>query len=202
MAVPLIYPSADYFIAQGDIPDFTFEHVDVKQEMVTALISELPKAGYSNIRVLKSDPQTPTEYPCIGINRANDDETNQTIDDVIGEPTYDPVTQIYSVLKGTYFQESLEIRIWHTNADERDKLYPIVKATAVALRDRLVYLGLRNIILRGGRDEQDTTMQSAPTALYWASITMSYLNPLNVYLNVIALPIASGDIAPSGTLAP
>lgn len=189
----LVYPSEDYFIKGGEIPEFRFEHVDVKQEAVTALKLVLPKHNYSDVKVLKSDPQTPSEYPCIGINRANDDEANQTIDDVLQEPVYDPVTKLYTVVKGTFFQETLELRVWHTNADERDRLYPILKATCVALRDKLTFLGLRNIVLRGGKDEQDISLEHAPTPLYWASITMSYLNPLNIYIETIEQPIAVGD---------
>ena len=165
--------------------EFTFEHVDVKEEMVQILKKELPKFNF-NVKVMKADPQTHTEIPCIGINRVSDDETSESLVD--GHSTlYNRNTEQYTDVFGTFFQESLEVRIWHTNADERDRLYRHTKAILFGMRTGLVEKGLLNITLRTGRDEQDTSQAQAPMALYWSTITMSYLNPLDIqYVRTIA----------------
>lgn len=175
--------------------DFTFEHVDVKQELLDALKEKLPGFGFGNVKVLKSDPQSSSELPCIGINRVDDNETESSIADAV-DVRYDKDTETYYQVFGTYFSESVEVRVWHTNADERDKLYRHVKAILVALRLPLVEKGLLNITLRTGRDEQDSSMAQAPTVLYWSAITMSYLNPLDVtFAEVVpaitAVPVTS-----------
>ena len=165
--------------------NYTYAMVDVKDEVFNILRAELPKHGFVDVKVLKSDPQTPAELPCVGINRISDEETNQTINDGVGT-TYNKDTKEYTIIKGTFFSEAVEIRVWHTHADQRDILYRTVKAILFAYRQELVNKGLINISLRGGRDEQDTTMAHAPMVLYWGTITMSYLNPLNVEIVEIA----------------
>lgn len=176
--------------------DFTFEHVDVKTEILNALIEQLPKFGFNNVKVLKADPQSATEIPCIGINRVDDSETQNQIADAV-DTRYDSTTQTYYQVFGTFFSESIEVRVWHTNADERDKLYRTVKAILVAMRSTLVEKGLLNITLRTGRDEQDSSMQQAPMVLYWSAITMSYLNPLDVTFTEVVPAITS--VTPSMT---
>ena len=159
--------------------NFTFETVDVKEELTQILKAELPKQGFPNVKVIKSDPQSPSEFPCVGINRISDDETSQSISDQLGV-AYDPNTKTYTEFKGTFFSEAVEVRVWHTNADQRDLIYRTVKGILFAYRQVLVEKGLLNVTLRGGRDEQDSTMAYAPVVIYWGTITMSYLNPLNV----------------------
>jgi hypothetical protein len=171
---------------------FTFETVDVKDVVVKSLKVQLPNFGYSGsnaVKVLKADPQSPSELPCIGVNRVDDSESAQSIAD--GEGTmYNPDTKELDTFYGTFFSEAVEIRIWHTNADERDRLYQVVKAILFASRTELVGKGLLNLTLRGGRDEQDSTMSQAPMVLYWSTITMSYLNPLDVHFMSLVEPIA------------
>lgn len=169
---------------------FQFEHVDVKQEIVNKLKIELPKFGFSRVKVLKADPQTATEIPCIGVNRVDDNETEQSIADSQGT-YYDKSTKEYKKFFGTFFQESIECRVWHTNADERDKLYRHVKAILVALRNELVERGLLNLSLRSGRDEQDSSQAQAPMVLYWSTITMTYLNPMDIEFVEIVEPISA-----------
>jgi hypothetical protein len=142
------------------------------------------------VKVLKADPQSPAELPCIGVNRANDNESSQSLTDSYGT-AYNPDTKELDTFYGTFFSEEVEIRVWHTNADERDKLYQTVKAVLFAGRSDLVQKGLLNVTLRGGRDEQDSTMQNAPTVLYWGTITMSYLNPLDVQFVDTVEPITA-----------
>lgn len=172
---------------------YTFETVDIKEELSIAFKKELPKFGFSEVKVLKADPQQQAEIPCIGINRVEDGESNQSISDHVGDH-YDKESQKYYKTVGTYFQESVEVRIWHKNADERDKLYRHVKAILLANRLPLVDKGLLNITLRGGRDEQDSSMQQATIVLYWASITMSFLNPLDVTFEEVISPISGIDV--------
>jgi hypothetical protein len=179
--------------------NFNFDTVDVKSEVVKAFKTELSAHGFANVKVLKSDPQSPAELPCIGVNRASDDETSMSMADSHGI-SYDAATSIYTTEQGTFFSESVEIRVWHTNADERDKLYLIVKAILFAYRFEWVKLGLINLSLRGGRDEQDSTMQNAPTVMYWSVINMVYLNPLNVDILETIAPITA--VTDSGTLVP
>lgn len=175
---------------------FTFETVDVKDEIVKRLKLELPSFGYTGkltVKVLKADPQSPAELPCIGVNRTDDSESEQSITDSEGT-AYNQDTQQLETFYGTFFSEALEIRVWHTNADERDKLYQVVRATLFAVRKDLVEKGLLNITLRGGRDEQDSTMAQAPMILYWSTITMTYLNPLDVSFMDTVEPIAGIEI--------
>jgi hypothetical protein len=159
--------------------NYEFKMVDVKTEVVSKLKRELPKFNYATVKVVRADPQTASEIPCIGINRVDDSESESSIGN-FDDTSMDNSLNIVYTNFGTFFRESLEVRIWHTNADERDKLYVTTKAILFALRLELTEAGLLNIELRSGRDEQDTSMQHAPMAIYWASITMSYLNPLDV----------------------
>lgn len=175
--------------------DFTFENVDVKEELVQMLKKSLPKYEFKNVKVLKADPQGAGELPCIGINRIDDNETEQSISDAV-ETRYDSVNQKHYRVFGTFFSESIEIRVWHTNANERDRLYRHSKAILFANRLPLVEKGLLNVTLRTGRDEQDSSMRQAPMVLYWSSITMSYLNPLDVTFEedvemITAVPVTS-----------
>jgi hypothetical protein len=158
---------------------FAFDTIDVKNELYITLNKALATMGYTAVKVIKADPQTPAEIPCIGINRIDDSESNQSIDDSEVKE-YNTASKELTTSYGTFFSEAMEIRIWHTNADEREKLYLAVKAILFAARDELCEKGLMNIVLRSGRDEQDTSMTLAPMALYWTTITMSYLNPLNI----------------------
>lgn len=172
--------------------------VDVKSQIVQALQPELVKRGYSAIKVIKADPQSQSEIPCVGINRIDDSEDSQTLSNASGS-IYDSSTSTNHEFSGTFFSEALEIRIWHTNADERDKLYRVVRAVLFAMRDDLTNLGLLNISLRSGRDEQDSSMQQAPMVLYWTTITMSYLNPLEIDFQTVVSAISAVDSNPTLT---
>lgn len=177
------------------VKDFTFEHVDVKTELVEALKNTLPKFNFNGVKVLKADPQGAAELPCIGINRIDDSESEPSISDAV-ETRYDKDTGTYYQVFGSFFSESVELRVWHTNADERDRLYRHTKAVLLAMRLPLVEKGLLNLTLRSGRDEQDSSMQQAPMVLYWSTITMSYLNPLDVTFAEVAQPITGIPVNP------
>jgi hypothetical protein len=170
---------------------FTFDTVDIKQELKAQLEQELVNFGYTGklvVKVLTADPKSPAELPCIGINRIDDSESDKSLSE--GESTeYEKNSKILTTLQDTFFSEALEIRVWHTNADERDKLYKITKAILFAHRNDLIGKGLVNVVLRGGKDEQDSTMAQAPDVLYWATITMTCLNPLTTAVESIVEPI-------------
>lgn len=170
--------------------EFTFATVDVKAELVTILKAELPKKGFKDVKVVKGDPATHAELPCVGINRIDDSETNQSLADASGT-AYDKDTQTYTTFQGTFFSEAMELRVWHTNADSRSTLYVALKAILFAFRRELVGKGLLQVELRSGRDEQDTTMKEAPLPIYWSTITMTYLNPLDVEITETVAPISA-----------
>lgn len=164
--------------------DFSFSYVDVKDEIVQVFKAALPKFGYADVKVLKSDPQSDREIPCLGVNRANTSEDSQSIADASGD-VFNPVTKTLTRIRGTFMREAMEVRIWHTNADERDKLFPTMMATLFAMRPGMVEKGILNLTLQNGRDEQDSTMQQAPMVLYWSTVTMSYLNPLDINITEV-----------------
>ena len=170
--------------------EMSFQSVDVKDEIHKLLKKELPKFGFDRVKVVKADPHTHTEIPCVAINRLDDSEGTDTIGDHV-DTHYDPATQKHYQVYGSYFNEAIEVRVWHENADERDKLYQHVKAILYSARHHLTELGLINTKLRSGKDEQDSSMAQAPMVFYWAPITMSYMNPLNVTFTEIVQPITA-----------
>ena len=101
---------------------------------------------------------------------------------------------------GRFKGESLEIRIWHTNTNARNRLYRHLKAIMVAIRKQLVEKGLRNLTLRSGRDEQDTSGQNAPFAIYWSTMTLNALNPMDVTFEEVAEPITAVPVTNGGVL--
>lgn len=158
-------------------------YVNVKDELVKLLKDELIRLNLSNIRVLKSDPKDAVEIPCIGINRISDDETNQVLNDSAG------FFEDYDEVKGVYFNESYELRIWHSNAEERDKLYILLKAILIKIRKKLVEKGIGHAIIKGGRDEQENNFPPHP--LYWATLTLTVLNYMEV--DDALEPISDGE---------
>lgn len=154
-----------------------YKYIDVKDELVRYIDSKIKEEGIANIRVLKSDPREASEIPCICVNRVNDDEANEVLGEDYGF-NYDEDLEMDVEVTGTYFSETLEIRGWFQNAIDRDKIFILTKAILFNARLYLQGLGLVNITLRGGRDEQDNTFPPHP--LYWFTITINYLNPLEV----------------------
>lgn len=179
--------------------NFTYETVDVKRALAAQLKEGLAAKGYQTMRVITADPATPAEVPCICVNRLSDDESNQSMGDYSGDG-YDPLTKTSHVFRGTFFTEAVEVRVWHTNSDERDAIYQMVKGIMIAYRMELASKGVLDISLRGGKDEQDATMENAPFAIYWGTITMSCLNPFDVDITEIVQPIS--DVDDLGILKP
>lgn len=182
----------------------TYTYVDTKELIVTqlkvALLNQGTDALYENIRVMKSDPKDMAEMPCIGVNLVNGDEDGQGISDTIAETVYDQTTGLTTEYKGTYFKETIEVRVWHPNPAERDKLRIFVKQVLFGMRrDVLVPAGLLNISQRGGRDEQDNNY--APKVIYWHAENLDYWNPLEAYATSSGTAITAdgeGSAIPAG----
>jgi hypothetical protein len=149
-----------------------YQYIDVKDTLVHLIEQALIKENIKNIKVQKSDPREAADIPCICINRAGDNETDRVIGDDFGED-YDDTISTDRIYEGTSFEEAMEVRVWHTNASERDRLYIFIKVLLFSLRKVLTGLGLRNITLKGGHDEQDNTFPPVP--MYWGAITINYV---------------------------
>ncbi|MEC0169912.1 hypothetical protein [Paenibacillus graminis] len=161
-----------------------FNSVDVKERLLQFLKAGFQQAGV-RMNVLKSDPQTAAELPCIGINRIADGEAVHSLGDYAGSD-FDKDSLEYSEVYSAYYQESMEVRIWHTNADERERVYRLLKALLMVFRPVIVEQGVRSFTVEGGKDESDFTGQVAPFPVYWASVVISYLNPLDVQVGEMA----------------
>ena len=154
-----------------------YTYVPMKDEIINALRAGLAAQQYKTLRIIKADPKEAAEIPCICVNRADAGESNQVLGDVL-DPEFDEESSKWVEYKGTFFSETMEIRIWHFNSDERENLYLLMQAILFDMKNALAAKGVHNVKLRGGRDEQDNTMMAQP--LYWAAIHMDYLNPLQV----------------------
>lgn len=174
----------------------TFNYVNVKKFIYEALDGELRDSGANKIRVFTSDPLDQAYIPGIGINKVGltEDATSSGLGLVSQQPTYNPDTKEYTEYKGAFMQEAVEVRVFHTNPDERDKLAIHVLAILFAVREQLLKLGLREITLSGGRDEQDNVLMSVP--LFMHSITMHYNNPLDVQVTTTVDRVESIDVTP------
>lgn len=154
-----------------------YTYVDVKQEIIDYLKPLLSGQNLNNYRILRADPRDAKELPCIAINLVNSDEQNQGIGDSV-QQIYDEEENEFRTFRGTFFNETLEIRVWHTNADERDRTRNVLQALLVGLRKKLTEKGIVNITIRAGRDEQENTLPPYP--IYWSVMLLNYLNPLDV----------------------
>lgn len=183
-----------------DTTQYTYDYVDVKDVIAQAITAELLQSNFGNgkIRVFKSDPLDEMSIPAIGINLINLDEDSSGLGLTTQPPDYAPTTGLYTIYQGAYMRESVEVRIFHKNADERDKLRIFALAVLFAVRNSLLQMGLMNITLSGGRDEQDNTLLQS-SALFMHSITMAYMNPLDVQIGTANVPeITSLDVNPLG----
>jgi hypothetical protein len=153
-------------------------------------------SGSSMVRVFTSDPLDHAYIPGIGINKVGltEDASSSGLGLVSQQPTYNFDTKAYTEYKGAFMQEAIEVRVFHHNSDERDKLAILVLAVLFAIREQLVLQGLRDITLAGGRDEQDNTLMNQP--LFMHSITMHYLNPLDVQVTTTVDDVESIDVTP------
>jgi len=176
---------------------YNYLYVDVKEELYQALFAEGRSSNKPQVRIFKSDPVDPAHIPCIGINRTNlnEDGNSNGIGRVARTPTYNPTTKEYTTYSGAYMQESVEVRVFHTNPDERDKLGIFALAALYAVRSHLEQMGLANMTISGGRDEQDNNLLG-DRVLYMHTLSMHYLNPLDVTVTTIVEDIASIDVTP------
>ena len=132
--------------------------VNMKEAIQDAL-----KQGYASylalgvldvkIKVTKADPEGAAELPAVALNRVADQEVNQVLGDLFG---YQRDQDIDSHIKkfGTDFRETIEIKIWTVNSDQRDILYALTKAILFDYRHYMALkYGLVNQSIVGGRDE-------------------------------------------------
>jgi hypothetical protein len=167
-------------------PDFT--QISIASNESKAVLIDLMRSGIdvkyglNKIKVVGSDPRQGGDIPCIGVNIANKAMQGDSITQS-GESRYDddptsPTYQKWLITRSTFFEETLEIRLWHTNADERDRLGPIIDGILFASIPYLTELGFVNIQLGNGRDEADSERFAEP--MYWYTLSMRFWNPLIV----------------------
>ena len=138
------------------------------------------------VKVLKADPEGPSQIPSITIARTSDTEVNQALGDVFGEDNDSEVDMVVKKF-GTDFRETLELRIWTANSDQRDLLYSLVKAILFNYRHFLALkYGLVNQQIIGGRDEANH-IQYESHFMYWGVIIFQAENAIqkNVFVNRI-----------------
>lgn len=176
---------------------YNYLYVDVKDELYQALFAEAKSSNKPQIRIFKSDPVDAASIPCLGINKTNlnEDGNSNGLGRVARTPTYNKTTKEYTTYSGAYMQESVEVRVFHTNPDERDKLGIFALAVMYAVRSYLEQRGLANITISGGRDEQDNNLLG-DRVLYMHTLSMHYINPLDVMVTSVVEDIESIDVTP------
>lgn len=167
-------------------PDFSKVKIvtsESKRLIVSLLRDGMTAHGYGEdkIRVVGSDPLTESMIPCVGVNRTNDSLQG----DAVGQSEvswFDEEISKWIVQQSVYYEESLEIRVHHKNADERDRIGHLVKGILTASIPYLSSLnggpGFTNIKVGNGRDEQENNTPFGP--LFWATISLYFWNPLEV----------------------
>jgi hypothetical protein len=173
---------------------YAYQYVNMKQFIYEALLAELQSSNMDEIRVFTSDPLDQAYIPGIGINKVGltEDSPSGGLGLVSQPPTYNADTKEYTTYSGVFMQEAVEVRVFHTNADERDKLGITILAVLFAIRTELLKLGIREITLSGGRDEQDNNLMSTP--LFMHAIILHYKNPLDVQVTTLVDAIEGFDV--------
>jgi hypothetical protein len=120
----------------------------------------------NDIKVIRADPNPHMDVPCIAINKINDSETEPFLGDQDGEYV-DELNKTHQQ-DISMWTESIELRIWTHNGDERDYLVPILKYILFEIRGILAQLGVINQTISGGQDEFDP-MSYTPKIMYWGS---------------------------------
>ena len=136
------------------------------------------------MQVLTSDPRVEREIPCLAINRLSDSEdivTMANLEDV--EFADGEENNVYSAL----MSETIELRLWTQNANERDSLYTTIKEIAILAKVELGTMGCGNMRITAGRDENDFNNFS-PLFIYWATINFVAMNQMFVR------PLTSDDV--------
>lgn len=175
----------------NDPTEYSYFYVDTKDYMQVFMDYQLRTSWRQAVRVFKSDPLEEADIPCVGINVASADQDAGGIGLTSQPPTYDAVTGARTDYKGLYMRETIELRVFHTNPDERDKLRIFCLSALFAAIDGLQAQGLREMRVSGGRDEQDVEIISKP--LFMHTLTLSYLNPLTVTVTTAVAP-ADGSV--------
>lgn len=163
-------------------PPATRPFVDAKTAVQDAL-----RLGFDTYRaygvidykvdITKGDPLKPANIPAISVNRVSDGEINRAMGDFFAEER-DPEMDATIKKLGTDFRETIEIRIWTTNSDQRDLLYGLSKAILFEYRHYLALkYGLVNQNIVGGRDEANH-VQYDGHAMYFGVIMFQTENSI------------------------
>jgi len=153
--------------------------LDLKKELVRIFARELI-ARKIQIKVITADPRTHGELPCLAINRVNDDEGQIGFNNIY-EQEFNEATEEESPAYLALMTETIELRLWTENANQRDDIYFIMKEIAILAKQELIKKGqgLGNMRITGGRDEQDFKTFE-PYFIYWSVLNFIALNPLEV----------------------
>lgn len=153
--------------------------LDVKKELVRIFKREFT-ARNVNMQVLTSDPRTHEEIPSLCINRINGDEgqmgfNNLLTEEITGVGANATDTMVYTGL----ITETIEIRLWTENANERDDMMYLMQEIALLAKQELIKKNLGNMRITGIRDEQDFKTFE-PYFIYWGVMNFIALNQLDV----------------------
>jgi len=152
--------------------------LDLKRELVRLVRTEY-RARVRDVKVFTADPRVKEDLPCIAVNRIYDSEDNPTLANFYDQeltPAGDGTVENFSGL----FTQTCELRIWTENADTRDEMYVELKEILLLAKQTLAARGFGNLILKGGRDENDFRTYS-PLMLYWGVFNFSALAPFDAF---------------------
>lgn len=155
------YAALDYDILASYIPANQFVKAD--------------NSFLARLKVLRSDPLVHNEIPTIGINKIQDTEAEQYIGELDNE--FQDDMGKWHRQEGSMWTESVELRVWSHNADERDYIGHILKYILFELRPILADLGVINQSITGGQDESDPASYDRP--MFWVSYI--YTGTLNLF---------------------
>jgi len=139
------------------------------------------------IPVLRSDPVTHKTIPAIGINKIQDNESDQFLGDQVAEfkDEFDKAHRQY----GSMWEETLEIRVWSHNSDERDYIGHVIKYILFEARTIMAQLGVVNQRIGGGQDESDPVSYQ-PEVMFWTSFI--FTGTTNLYSATPAVDLIKG----------
>lgn len=128
------------------------------------------------VSVTTADPRKYEDFPCIAVNRIKDGEDQEGFANFYDNEA--AATGNNEVLSGL-FDGGLELRIWTENAEQRDTLYVLLKECLILIKAQLAAVGMGNVIIRSGRDENDFVKYPGHF-IYWGVLSLFALAPMDV----------------------
>lgn len=116
---------------------------DLKQivlDVLTPGFAALAPADAAHLTLFVNDPMDFADFPCVGINLLSDTEYVQSIGDVLGDVTDDEGTLHAGA--STLCQQNVEVKLWSSNGDERDRLGRLLKLALFTGRGTEINPGL------------------------------------------------------------